>query len=76
MTEIDVKLDLQCCLKKLCEHCSLEGEEGCAERLQRDAISVLKMQSETLAVLNKNLKALESERDNLKEKAELGLVKN
>lgn len=76
MTDVDLIMDFECCLRKNCEKCSREGEDGCADRLQREALLVMKMQYQTLVDLHKKMNALESECEQLKEKAELGLVKN
>ena len=50
MNEYDVRKDLEACLNNNCKGCSRyeDSPSNCREKLQREAISVIKMQTETL----------------------------
>jgi hypothetical protein len=76
MTEVDVIMDMKCCVKNDCENCSMDGTHDCATTLYRNAIALLQMQYETLATKSRINTELEKERDSLKEKKELEMTKD
>lgn len=66
MTEVDIMNDLECCRKDNCKECSRCGTIGsCSDSLMSDALSVIKMQRDSLENAKESIERLSAEVERL-----------
>ena len=62
MTEVDIMKDLECCAVGSCDDCSRRTVVGdCSTGLKKDALSIIKMQKNSLKNANETIERLSAE---------------